>query len=347
MRPTLALRSLMSQASKKPPATPRPSASILLVSPANHVLLLHRVHTSSSFPSAHVFPGGNLSAFHEGPLPGPGDPALHQDSEAYRAAGIRECFEESGILLARKPGDEALLNVPEDQIEIARKEVHSGMIKFDHVLADWGAKADTANLLPFTRWITPTNAPKRFTTQMYLYFMPLPSSKAETESVRSLPVASEAVIPIPKPDGGIEHTAARFLPPSTWLSQAQSGEIILFPPQFFLLHLVSRYLLPSSSPTQPLSPKVLQQQRDQLTSLVDQGRWGEMCISPSMLAKRRSDGRVVLGLDKPGPELEGSGKRDVDDYVILVDFKKEGPRRVEVGLKKDVLEQERKNTSNL
>lgn len=70
----------------RPRPEPRPSACIILLSPTNQVLLLHRVHTSSAFPSAHVFPGGNLSAFHDidGDFPLPGDVARHEDSLTYR-----------------------------------------------------------------------------------------------------------------------------------------------------------------------------------------------------------------------------------------------------------------------
>lgn len=69
--------------------------------------------------------------------------------------------------------------------------------------------------------------------------------------------------------------------------------------------------------------------------------WGEKCISPTALAmpggKRREDGRVALGLDKPGPELAGTGRKGESDHVVLVEFKKEGPRRVEVMLRSKAL----------
>lgn len=200
--------------------------------------------------------------------------------------------------------------------------------------------------MPFTRWITPINMPKRFTTQMYLYCMPLPEAAAATEATEGLPVDAEAVIPVPTSDGGIEHTAARFLPASSWLDLARSGEIILFPPQFFLLHLVAQHLSPSADGSVQ-STRVLQQQRDALVEFIRKGGWGDKCISPSMSAKRKSDGRIVLGLDKPGPELEGSGREGIKDHVVLVDFKKEGPRRVEVRLRNEVLAEERAQKGKL
>ncbi len=62
-------RASSSSAKVKTAAEPRPSSSIILVSPTNQVLLLRRVKTSTSFASAHVFPGGNLSDFHDGAVP--------------------------------------------------------------------------------------------------------------------------------------------------------------------------------------------------------------------------------------------------------------------------------------
>ncbi|OJD36719.1 nudix domain-containing protein [Diplodia corticola] len=365
---------------KPSPAPPRPSSSILLLSPTNEVLLLHRVQTSSSFPSAHVFPGGNCEAFHDGELPDVGSEGRHADGPAYRWAGVRECFEESGILLVKDSGNgggEGGGMVEEGVRERARKEVHGGTRRFGDVLAEWGVVGDVDNLIPFTRWITPTNAPKRFTTQMYLYLMPLapetpPSSPTTTTTTTTtptgaaplplpLPLTHEAVIPLPTPDGGVEHTAARFLPAHAWLDLARAGDIILFPPQFFLLHLVAQHVCstppsspspspsssspsPSPSPSSPPQPRsLLQRQRDSLLSFVREGGWGEKCISPAVVGggRRKSDGRVVLALDKPGWELEGSGREGVREYVVLVDFRREGPRRVEVGLRSEVLAEDR------
>ncbi|KAK7528637.1 uncharacterized protein IWZ02DRAFT_17691 [Phyllosticta citriasiana] len=330
---------------RKPPSPPRPSASILLVSPTNEVLLLHRVQTSSSFPSAHVFPGGNCSATNDGEIPGVDDEARHRDGDVYRWAAIRETFEESGLLLARKRGQEGLLRVSEEEREKARKDIHSGTRRFKDVLAEWDAEADLGNLVPFTRWITPTNVPKRFTTQMYLYLMPLlPSSP-------SLPSSDEAVLPLPTSDGGIEHTAARFLPATHWLSLARADKIILFPPQFFLLHLVSQFLLPSANPeveSSPPSPDrdALQEERSALLSFIEKNEWSHKRISPSFLTKM-PDGRAILGLDKSGHEIEAmtkGAKEGTSEWVVFVDFRKEGPRRVDVGRRDEVMREVRESS---
>lgn len=151
---------------------------------------------------------------------------------------------------------------------------------------------------------------------------------------------------MPTSDGGIEHTAARFLPAQDWLSQARADEIILFPPQFFLLHLVSKFLIPSSySGASSLDRETLQKQRSALLSFIDTHKWGNKCISPSFLTKT-SDGRAVLGLDKSGPEIEAmkkGGREGTSEWVVFVDFRKEGPRRVEVGKRDEVLKEVRES----
>jgi 8-oxo-dGTP pyrophosphatase MutT (NUDIX family) len=153
---------------KKAPAVPRPSASVLLVSPQNQFLLLQRVKQSSSFASAHVFPGGNVSTFHDGEMPGPDSPERHVDSDIYRMAAIRETFEESGIVLARNSGFGRLIEVPEAEREEGRREVHSNKVKFEKWLAGKGGKADTGQssfgcdcqsrvILTIRRWINPVH----------------------------------------------------------------------------------------------------------------------------------------------------------------------------------------------
>ncbi|KAH7403243.1 hypothetical protein BKA64DRAFT_668605 [Cadophora sp. MPI-SDFR-AT-0126] len=347
-RPDLEKQYMTTKAAKKI-AEPRPSASILLISPQNQILLLHRVRTSSSFPSAHVFPGGNLAPS-DGHIPAPEDKDRHVDGRSYRVGAIRECFEESGILLARRRDGGGLLEVEDSVREQGRRDVHEGKIGFEKWVEGVGGVVDIESLHPFTRWITPPNLPKRFTTQMYIYFLPL--TQDPTSSISNSTTITESVIPTPTSDGGLEHTAALFAPCSTWLSQARKNEIILFPPQFYLMHLLAPFLTPpspspSSSPPQ-LSTTQLQQQRDAVLEFLrgDGGdgkgiTWADKVMSPIGLLMRKSDGRSVLGLDKPGPELKGSGRGGDESRVVLVKFRKEGPRDVEVRGRAEVLREER------
>lgn len=68
--------------------------------------------------------------------------------------------------------------------------------------------------------------------------------------------------------------------------------------------------------------------------------WGEKVMSPTGLFMRKSDGRSVLALDQPGPELSGSGRAGDSRRIVLVKFSKEGPRNVEVREREEVLAEE-------
>lgn len=381
---------------------------MILLSPTNEVLLLHRVQASNSFPSAHVFPGGHISPFHEPDFPpstlSAADPEYHQDSLPYRLAAIRETFEESGILLARREeeqrdrhhhqeesgGNEAaaatkpLLTLPPDIAATFRTAVHGETVKFADFLDKRGARACTDELVPFTRWITPTwNKGRRFTTQMYLFLMPLAiaasksSSSASESSSSTLPPPGDVLenIITPTSDGGIEHTAATFATPADWLRQEVEGRIILFPPQCFLLTLIARVFdavaVASSSASKPSRQELYAEQRKALLEFVNKPTaysshvlpetgasavgenkedkvhptamipWTEKVMSPEPLFTRESDGRLVLGLDKPGPELKGSGRGGDFERVVLVHFNKGGPRNVEVRQRVDVVREEK------
>lgn len=364
-----------------PPNPPRPSASVILLSPTNEVLLLHRVQTSTSFPSAHVFPGGNLSPFHEPPLPPADTPEHHQDSLPYRLAAIRETFEEAGILLARplssssssstsssSSSSEPLLTVPDP--DAARRAIHSDEVKFPAWLADTlRARPLTDELVPFTRWITPawSKGAKRFTTQMYLFLMPLDTSSSSSPSPSfSTTATGEIVVPVPAAaasattDGGIEHTAATFAPPREWLRRQEAGEIVLFPPQCFLLTMVARafeavavagsdhyeaqrralldFVTRVPPPPPPPPPGSNTKKKTHPTALIP---WTDKTMSPEVLFVRRGDGRLVLGIDKPAAELRGTGRGGDFERVVLARFGKQGPTEVEVRNREDVLREER------
>ncbi|KAK7403890.1 hypothetical protein QQX98_010346 [Neonectria punicea] len=329
---------------KRPLSEPRPSSSVLVLSPQNQVLLLHRVKTSTSFASAHVFPGGNLDAFHEGLIPAVGSPERHHDGLAYRLGAIRETFEETGILLAKKDGE--LVNLSTEERDVARKMIHGNQTKFLDWLESLGVEPDIDGLVPFTRWITPAINPKRFTTQMYLYMLPLTRSQMPSEML------------IPTPDNGVEHTAALFAPAQTFLSRASTNSIILFPPQAYLLHLVATIFTTTSAAPEE-GPLHLASQREKLlaflssvpTAETDKGKqhksavipWGDKVMSPHTLFVRKDDKRVVLALDKPGPELKDSARGGDWERVVLVNFGKGGPTNVEIRRREDVLEEERES----
>ena len=196
---------------------------------------------------------------------------------------------------------------------------------------------------------------------MYLYMLPLAAkstaaSSDEVSTAAGVP-KEEAIVHTPTSDGGVEHTAATFDEVSTWLARQTNGEIILFPPQLFLLTLLSGFIKPSTDSTQK-GHKDYARERKQLLSFLSQTpstspgskvanhptaniSWADKVISPHTLFIRRRDGRVVLGLDKPGLELKDSGRGGDWERVVLVRFQKEGPREVEVRNRENVLREEK------
>ncbi|KAL4954744.1 hypothetical protein BDW69DRAFT_162557 [Aspergillus filifer] len=332
----------MAPKQKKQPADPRPSSSVVLISPKNEVLLLHRVRTSTSFASAHVFPGGNLS-LQDGRCPPAGDAKRHEDATWYRNAAIRELFEESGILLARDVSSGGMLTVKGEDREKGRRKIHQKKTTFLEWLAeqDTAAVPDIDNLIPFTRWVTPINVPKRYTTQMYLYFLPLPL-ESDKPLLNEIPTEGEREeIQIPTSDGGVEIAEAQFLSASEWLEKASKGEIILFPPQFVLLQLAAQFL---DKEPRTDSPEELQRRRTQLTEFAHSGSppWTEKCISPK-IGKYAEDGRVVMLLDHPGPELKDTNRKGESERVVLLRFEKGSARELSLAWRKDLFPGKKSN----
>ena len=183
---------------------------------------------------------------------------------------------------------------------------------------------------------------------MYLYFLPAVSnpSNPSSDSASSL---DSSQIQIPTPDGGLEHTTATFKQAPTWLSLANpeaypppsasptekaEAEIILFPPQLYLLYLIAPFLSPSSA----VSDIFLQRQSllDFVRNPKEKPSWGEKCISPLQTGTEGEgeERRSVLYLDSPGPqELVEKGRSGDRARVVFVKFAKEGPRRVEVRMR--------------
>jgi len=120
-------------------------------------------HAGLSFaPGALVFPGGCLSSEDQdggsdGDLP-------------LRMAAIRECFEECGILLARRSGEATIIDAGRTAwlVERYRRLLLDGELTFSAMLSREGLVAAHDLLVPFGHWVTPEIRPKRFDTLFFL-----------------------------------------------------------------------------------------------------------------------------------------------------------------------------------
>jgi 8-oxo-dGTP pyrophosphatase MutT (NUDIX family) len=254
-----------------PPSIPRPAASILLLNPKNQILLMTRPSTPTmSFSGAVVFPGGNYSSAQD-PTP--------------RFCAIRELFEECGVLLS-KTGPIFSNNKSYPWFDQARRDTHSGKVMFRDLLAEKNIGIDEDGLVEFSRWITPQNMKKRFDAQMYLYFM------KEFQDEAGKGKAQNKVEELPTTDGGIEVISTGFFGIEEALEMYSRKEITLFPPQFYLLHVLKHFL--GAHLKEDNTAK-----RGRLSTYLQNSDFGNRTIEPSVL-EVLDDGKVILGFGQDG-----------------------------------------------
>jgi len=171
----------MNDMPKKAPLPPRPATTVLLLRPSKaadaasplEVFMVVRHHAIDSFSGALVFPGGKLEdADGDARLRARcgGADRIGNDELKFRIAGVREAFEECGVLLARKRGQRALIAAA-DLLAIEQKW-RARLAKDEASIVDLVEAEDleiaTDLMVPFAHWITPTFVPKRFDTWFFL-----------------------------------------------------------------------------------------------------------------------------------------------------------------------------------
>lgn len=171
----------MTDTTKKEPPPARPATTVLLLRPSKpgdagsplEVFMVVRHHAIDAFSGALVFPGGKLEE-------ADGDPRLKARCSGadeispgelkFRIAGVREAFEECGILLARKRGERSLIAAAD--LKGIEEKWRAKLTKDEASIVDLVEAEDleiaTDLMTPFAHWITPVFAPKRFDTWFYL-----------------------------------------------------------------------------------------------------------------------------------------------------------------------------------
>ena len=171
----------MTEAAQKQPPAPRPATTVVLARPSDpgdagsglEVFMVVRHHKIDAFSGALVFPGGKLEA-------ADGDPRLiarcggadkiSAEELKFRVAGVREAFEECGILLARTPAQRAVVGAAD--LKGIEERWRAKLGKDEASIVDLVEAEDlelaTDLMVPFAHWITPTFAPRRFDTWFFL-----------------------------------------------------------------------------------------------------------------------------------------------------------------------------------
>jgi len=167
-------------------AIPRPAATVVVIrngARKPEVFIAQR-HAKAVFASHHVFPGGlvevvdsEVHARASGVSADEANSMIGIDHGAldYYSAAIREAFEESSVLLARRAdGRWAYSNggVDADAIQASRDQLNSGDLSWADFLArnDFRPAYDALHYIAY--WVTPRVRTKRFSTRFFLAVMP-------------------------------------------------------------------------------------------------------------------------------------------------------------------------------
>ena len=137
------------------------------------VFMVVRHQAIDSFSGALVFPGGKLEdADGDARLRARcgGADKIATEELKFRIAGVREAFEECGILLARKRGERAVIAAAD--LKGIEDRWRKKLAKDEATIVDLVEAEDlelaTDLMVPYAHWITPTFAPKRFDTWFFL-----------------------------------------------------------------------------------------------------------------------------------------------------------------------------------
>jgi len=149
-----------------PPAEPVLATAVILHregAGGREVFLVRRGKDLRFAGGWHAFPGGRLD---------PADRAVEVagasgEQAALVSCAIRECFEETGVLLAR---GRARLGGAER--EAARRALLDGSLAWDALLSRHGLALDPAPFVPAGRWVTPEHLPLRYDARLFLVRIP-------------------------------------------------------------------------------------------------------------------------------------------------------------------------------
>jgi 8-oxo-dGTP pyrophosphatase MutT (NUDIX family) len=171
---------------KKEITPPIPASTVILIRGADRqlqVYLLQRSFRSGFFPGFYVFPGGKVEP--EDRLPDPDriimDISLEQvrqqfdkgldwpECSAYILATIRECFEETGILLAypRETSTKTFERICSLRFN---EGLNKNWLREKIIEAQWSLSV--SRLAPWSHWITPEQMAQRFDTRFFIALMP-------------------------------------------------------------------------------------------------------------------------------------------------------------------------------
>lgn len=187
------------------PVVPRPAALLILARDGEdglEVFMLQRTGKADFVPGANVFPGGGVDA-EDGAAAIAAYAGDMNDASASVALGlptgglgywvgaVRECFEESGLLMAERHDGQALdFAQPAVAARFAelRRELNAGHLTFAELCAAESLRLTLDRMTYFAHWITPVGMNRRYDTRFFVAPAPLGqlASHDEAETVDSV-----------------------------------------------------------------------------------------------------------------------------------------------------------------
>ena len=215
----------------------RRAATVMLVRDGNaglEVFMLRRNPASVFVGGAFVFPGGAVDQDDHHPevatvCGGLTDPVassllgVERDGLAFWVAAIRECFEESGVLLAYdRNGSMVRFDDPDTEHRFAeyRQRVDAGQISMADLCGIEGLTLACDAIHYFSHWITPVGPPRRYDTRFF---------------VAQAPDAQEGL------HDDRETVANLWVHPTHALERAEAGELEIIHPTSRTLEVISRF----------------------------------------------------------------------------------------------------------
>lgn len=190
------------------------------------VFMLRRATGAAFAAGMYVFPGGRVDELDgaEGTdecCDGPDDATasdrlgVERGGLAFLVAAIRECFEESGLLLAHRRDGTPLL----EPAAADRVAVHDGALSMLELCRRDGLVLDTAALRYVAHWVTPEEErTRRFDTRFFL----APAPRDQQEGVHD----------------DVETIDSVWMTPGEAMRRGLEGEIMVMPPTMAGLELL-------------------------------------------------------------------------------------------------------------
>ena len=133
---------------------------------------------------------------------------------AYWVAAVRECFEEAGVLLARRRDGGPLVVDDAD-----RKAVHAGELSMEELCRRDDLVLDLSAIRYIAHWVTPVGeGPRRFDTRFFLAAAPADQEGAHDDA---------------------ELVHSMWVRPTDAVADAEAGQLLMMPPTIANLRFVS------------------------------------------------------------------------------------------------------------